>query len=175
MNCFRRKGCANPLRMIVTSYYYWTYDRTVVVLVIKLPALRERRDDIPNLLRYFLKNIAQLYREPAVEIDAPAMAALCAYDWPGNIRELANTAEFVAAASKDGRAGIGDLPPYIRRPGIGVTVPTVTHLIPLEQAQRELVQLALSETRGQVSRAAALLHIERRRLCRLAQRYGLRP
>ncbi len=144
------------------------------VLGIHLPALRERRDDIPFLLRHFLERIAQLYREPAVEFDVPAMAALCVYDWPGNVRELANAAEFVAAASRGGHAGIGDLPPYIRRPGLGVTVPGVTHLIPLEQAQRELVQLALSETQGQVSRAAALLHIERRRLCRLAQRYGLR-
>lgn len=144
------------------------------VLGIQLPSLRDRRDDIPYLLRHFLGRIAQLYREPAVEFDAPAMATLCSYDWPGNVRELANTAEFAAASSSGGRAGIADIPPYIRRQGISVPIPSITHLIPLEQAQRELVQLALRETKGQVSRAAALLHIERRRLCRLARRYGLR-
>lgn len=145
------------------------------VLDIQLPSLRDRRGDIPCLLRHFMERIAQLYHEPVVEFDAPAMTALCSYDWPGNVRELANAVECAAAAAKGGRAGIAELPAYICGHGLCPAVPAITHLIPLDQAQRELVQLALRETKYQVGRAAALLHIERRRLCRLARRYGLRP
>lgn len=80
------------------------------VIHIAVPALRERRDDIPLLLDHFLRMFADLHRTSVPELSAEALARLVAYQWPGNVRELRNVVERLVLRGKDGRIGVDALP-----------------------------------------------------------------
>jgi transcriptional regulator with PAS, ATPase and Fis domain len=80
------------------------------VVHIEVPPLRERRDDIPALLSYFLKAFADSHRMEKPEISADALQRLVSYDWPGNVRELKNVAERLVISSRSGRIDAGSLP-----------------------------------------------------------------
>jgi DNA-binding NtrC family response regulator len=81
------------------------------VIHIEVPPLRERRDDIPGLLRYFLEMFSNLHQLPKPEIAAVALQRLLTYDWPGNVRELKNVAErLVVHGGGDGLIDVRSLP-----------------------------------------------------------------
>jgi transcriptional regulator with PAS, ATPase and Fis domain len=80
------------------------------VVHIQVPALRERRDDIPALLSYFLRAFAHSHRMDVPEISTEALQRLTAYHWPGNVRELKNVAERLVISSRSGRIDVGSLP-----------------------------------------------------------------
>ncbi|ACX95119.1 nitrogen regulation protein NR(I) [Halothiobacillus neapolitanus] len=80
------------------------------VIRLKLPALRERREDIPQLLRFFLQRAAQELGVPIKSIHQQALAQLARYDWPGNVRELENTARWLTVMAPGHEIGIEDLP-----------------------------------------------------------------
>jgi DNA-binding NtrC family response regulator len=84
------------------------------VVPIVLPPLRERREDIPLLLEYFLKRYAALNMRPIPGISAEAMRLLVEYDWPGNVRELQNYAERAVILTSDAELNAEDLPPEVR-------------------------------------------------------------
>lgn len=84
------------------------------VVPIVLPALRERREDIPLLMDYFLKRYAALNMRPVPAIGAEAMRLLVEYDWPGNVRELQNFAERAVILATEGEMSVADLPPEVR-------------------------------------------------------------
>lgn len=71
------------------------------VINIKIPPLRERKDDIPKLALFFLKKLAEKYKRPNLEISTEALSTLSEYTWPGNIRELENTIETAIVLSKE--------------------------------------------------------------------------
>jgi DNA-binding NtrC family response regulator len=84
------------------------------VVHIEVPPLRDRRDDIPLLLRHFLQTFSSLHRLPVPEITPEALRSLLTYDWPGNVRELKNVAErLVVGGSRDACVDRGSLPPEI--------------------------------------------------------------
>jgi two-component system, NtrC family, nitrogen regulation response regulator GlnG len=80
------------------------------VIRLKLPALRERREDIPQLLRFFLQRAAQELGVPIKSIHPQALAQLARHDWPGNVRELENTARWLTVMAPGHEIGIEDLP-----------------------------------------------------------------
>jgi DNA-binding NtrC family response regulator len=80
------------------------------VIHIMVPPLRERRDDIPYLLRHFLETFSNMHRLPIPEITTDASHRLLAYDWPGNVRELRNAAERLVVCGGNGRVDVGALP-----------------------------------------------------------------
>jgi DNA-binding NtrC family response regulator len=80
------------------------------VIHIVVPPLRERRDDIPYLLRHFLETFSNMHRLPIPEITTDASHRLLAYDWPGNVRELRNAAERLVVGGGTGRVDVGPLP-----------------------------------------------------------------
>lgn len=80
------------------------------VIRLKLPALRERREDIPQLLRFFLQRAAHELGVPNKSIHPQAQAQLTRYDWPGNVRELENTARWLTVMAPGHEIGIEDLP-----------------------------------------------------------------
>ena len=90
------------------------------VVHIEVPPLRDRRDDIPCLLRHFLTTFSNTHRLPIPEITPEALQRLLTYDWPGNVRELKNVAErMVVSGGGNGQVGVGSLPLEIgqeRRP-----------------------------------------------------------
>jgi DNA-binding NtrC family response regulator len=80
------------------------------VVHIEVPPLRDRRDDIPTLLRYFLSTFSQAHRVPMPDMTADALQRLLTYDWPGNVRELKNVAERLVVSGGNGRIDVGSLP-----------------------------------------------------------------
>src|SRR5207244_9583380 len=117
------------------------------VIPIHLPALRERRDDIPLLVAHFLKGKVNPRTNRPFQVTRQAMEVLCAYDWPGNVRELENALERAATLCEGDIIQAGDLPPNlvaaVKRanpaldaaldPGAAATLPAVpeTALYPL--------------------------------------------
>ena len=148
------------------------------VIPIELPALRDRREDIPLLVQHFLQKYANGGPKPLVAQDA--MRRLMAYPWPGNVRQLENAVER-AIALLGGRSTIelNDLPPEIQSPPV-TFMPSMTfpdagvdlHGI-VEQIERDLIAQALSRTGGNKAAAATLLKIKRTTLVEKLKRLPL--
>ena len=141
------------------------------VVEIGLPPLRERREDIPRLVRYFLERFAAREGREVPTLDRDAYAALLSHDFPGNIRELENLLEGAAALSQGGtirREDLQWLPPGAaaergRAPRGPRTSEEIADLRALEERH---IQRVLRMAGGNKSRAARLLGISRRTLYR---------
>ena len=136
---------------------------------IHLPALRERREDIPLLANHFLRAYAQRYRKTLTGFDAAAMQALNEHMWPGNVRELDHAVERAVLLAQGNQVRASDL-------GLRATVGTgVARLeeMNLEDVERYLVQKTLLRFDGNVSAAAEALGLSRSGLYRRMQKYGL--
>jgi two-component system NtrC family response regulator len=146
------------------------------VACLRLPPLRQRRDDIPQLVRAAVEELAQLYQEPARALSAAALAALCAHDWPGNVRELLNAIEHALVFSTAGTTiELDDLPEEIQKPSAPPALMDngPQPLMTFDAAERSLIERALRVSRGNQSRAAQVLAIERHRLHRKIVYHGL--
>ena len=86
----------------------------IATMVVRIPALRERRDDIPLLARRFLEGRAIDSAQAPPSIQPEALAALVAHDWPGNVRELKNAIERALVVAQDGHIELADLPERVR-------------------------------------------------------------
>jgi PAS domain S-box-containing protein len=137
------------------------------VIPIELPPLRERREDIPFLIRHFIDKFSLVYRSAIEDIEDRALDALTVYDWPGNIRELENVIEYAFARSKeDSLIRINKLPSRFREGGYPGE--------PLQHGERndDLLQ-ALEKHHWNRSRAAAELGIGRTTLWRRMKELSL--
>ena len=142
------------------------------VMTIRLPPLRERREDIPLLARSFLARIAEERGEPRKEISPEALRVLVAYPWPGNVRELRNEMQRLALVSgeiirKEDVADLEASPP----PARGRT-PSFRGRT-LEEIEREAILAAVEEAGGNKALAARMLNIPRRTLYNRLKKYGL--
>jgi len=145
------------------------------VVRIQMPPLRERPGDIPILVRYFLSTFAAENGKENMTITEPAMAALCAARWPGNIRELRNCVENMVVLSRTGEIGLENVPGNVREvsnPGI-VKNMLSSPSCDLESNERVLIERALNECGGNRSRAAEKLGISRRTLHRKLNLYHI--
>ncbi len=137
------------------------------VFPIRIPPLRERREDILPLARYFLDHFARKFRRAAPELSADARAALLAYPWPGNVREVRNMMERLAITSRRAEILAEDLPEELRgaaaRPTSSWPLPTEGLSLEALEADiaRSLITQALERTAGNVSQAAKLLGLPR--------------
>ncbi len=139
------------------------------VVGIKLPALRERKIDIPVLAAYFLDKFSgplQLVRA----ISDDALRKLMAYDWPGNVRELENAIECAVALTSESVLTADDLA-SVPTPASAPNVPDSNELVPLEELERRAFMNALRETRGDKLAAARLLGIGKTTLYRKLEHY----
>lgn len=135
---------------------------------IHLPALRDRREDVPLLARHFLQRHAQRYRKNLTGYDADAMQALLAHPWPGNVRELDHAIERAVLLATGDTLSIADL--GLRPPEEGrATLEQLT----LDEVERELIKRALRRHDGNVSEAARALGLSRSALYRRLERHGL--
>jgi DNA-binding NtrC family response regulator len=142
------------------------------VIPIRLPSLRQRRDDIPLLVDHFLRRFAQ--NNPVKTVSAEAMALLMKYDWPGNVRELENVMERAMILDEGGLIGPEDLPDKIRfgaahRGSLIIDSPTLT----LEDLEKEYILKVLHYTRWQKKKASDLLGINASTLYRKLIAYGV--
>jgi DNA-binding NtrC family response regulator len=140
---------------------------------IRLPPLRERRDDIPPLTRHFLDRKAAHYGKRLDGLEPDAVRALLDYPWPGNVRELEHTLERAVLLTAGPTVRTEDLnlgPP----PGAGPdTAEGTLEAMELEEVERYLIRKALERHDGNVSQAASSLGLSRSALYRRLQRYGL--
>ena len=147
------------------------------VIPIQLPPLRERRDDIPLLVKHFLTKFSGT---TAVHVSQSAMRALMAYHWPGNVRQLENAMErAVALCSGRQEITVGDLPTEVQSvpeletisfvdfPDEGLDMPKY-----LASVERDLIHRALDRTQGNRNKAADLLRIKRTTLVEKLKRIG---
>jgi DNA-binding NtrC family response regulator len=142
------------------------------VVVIHLPPLRERREDIPLLVERFL-DAACAKAGRRVEITPAAMEALTAHAWPGNVRELENTIERLVVFCRGSRIDAVDLPATLA--GKPTTAPQALFddLPPLDELERRYLVHVLEQVGGNRTRAAEVMGIDRRTLYRMAERFGI--
>jgi two-component system NtrC family response regulator len=145
------------------------------VIPIHLPPLRERREDIPLLAAFFLKRYAQKFGKE-LKLDRKVFKILDVYTWPGNIRELENLMERLAALHEGGDITAEDLPDFVlsQASKIGdVLVNIPPGGIDLEQVERDIIREALERNGWNQSRAARFLNISRNTLIYRMQKYAL--
>ncbi len=148
----------------------------LAVIPIHLPPLRQRRDDIPLLLRY----LCNKHGAAKVVFDKPALGALCAYDWPGNVRELENSVERLLIMRNDDNIALEDLPDKIRisSPSPSSADSAIIINLPdegysLEQLEREVVVAALKRNQWNQTAAARFLRIPRHTLIYRMEKYEI--
>ena len=135
---------------------------------IRLPALRDRREDIPLLATTFLRRHATRYRKPVTGFSPAAMQALLSYTWPGNVRELDHTIERAVLLTDQAEIDPADL--ALMAPSDGAAQ---LEAMTLEDVERLLVQKALARSGGSVSDAAKALGLSRSALYRRLERFGM--
>ncbi len=139
------------------------------VFSIALPALRQRREDIPTLARHFMGKLAMEMDKRVSDISPEANHKLMAYDWPGNVRELANAIERAMVVSRTGVIRPEDLP-FAVPEAPAASVPGGDSLADMEKAH---IAVILGRTRWNITQAADLLQIDRATLYNKIKRYGL--
>jgi len=144
------------------------------VVRITMPPLRQRKEDIPILVRGFLRHFCKENSKPLLELAPDAMDALLTYDWPGNIRELRTGIEHGVVMATGKQITLRDLPMAVRRaatarlPG-GVSAQAFSEKaspLDLHETEKKLIAQALAATNGNVTAAAKKLGISRRTLHR---------
>jgi two-component system response regulator AtoC len=145
------------------------------VVTVHLPALRERRSDIPMLAHWFLDRHAP---DSAMQVTHAAMKCLLQYDWPGNVRELENCIERAVALGDGKIIDLSDLPPTIASssPSADVPVSAVTGPISstdLEDIERATIERVFEQVKGDKALAGKMLGISRATLYRKLKRYNI--
>ena len=142
---------------------------------IDLPALRERREDIPALIEHYLALYARRYKRPQPVLSAAALDRLVAHDWPGNVRALRHAVERAIILSGDAPLAPEDfaLGPVTRHIAPEAVVPRVTDDLNLDRVERRLVEEALRKHGYNISAAAAELGVSRAALYRRMEKHGL--
>jgi DNA-binding NtrC family response regulator len=151
------------------------------VFPVRLPPLRERRDDIPALAAHFLERHSARYGGRVEGFTHEALSALLRYDWPGNVRELENAVERALAVVDDVRIPVEALPEEVANLGRPSAMRDLSRLsfreavaIARDRASREYLIALMRELEGSVTRAAERAGVERETLHRLLKRYGIR-
>jgi DNA-binding NtrC family response regulator len=155
------------------------------VVTVRLPALRERREDVPLLALHFL---ARAGRPELEGFEPQALRALTAFAWPGNVRQLENAVARAAAVAQGPRISVEDLPPELQTPAAAPGAPAgripaeALAKLPYREAvdgardtvSREYLSALMQEFGGNVTHAAERAGMERESLHRLLKRYGVR-
>jgi DNA-binding NtrC family response regulator len=155
------------------------------IIPLPMPPLRERQGDVPILVQHFLERYAAEFGSPARRLSPAAVEVLEAYRWPGNVRELRNALERMVLLARGEELGVDDIPREIlgsREPATGAAPGEAAagpFALPpggvdFEQLERSLVEQALRRTRGNQTRAAKLLGMNREQIRYRVEKFGLR-
>ena len=145
------------------------------VVHITMPPLRDRKEDIPLLVRGFLRHFCKVNEKPLLDLTADAMNAILTYDWPGNVRELRTAIEHGVVMANGTKITLRDLPANVRQ-ATGATLPggitpakafgEKSSALDLHETEKRLIMQALATTNGNITKAAKKLGISRRTLHR---------
>jgi DNA-binding NtrC family response regulator len=147
------------------------------VLQLHAPPLRERREDLPQLVQHFLRSVAARLGKERCVLSDQALECLADYSWPGNVRELENVIERAVALASGERIDVGDLPEEVR--GIKSSGISVGAIVPFSQAkddfERNYLLEILAQSHGSVTKAAQISGIPRQNLYLKLKKYSLNP
>ena len=141
------------------------------VVVIDMPPLRKRLDDLPLLIGHFLKKYGHAFGKKIDGVSAEVLEVLFRYPFPGNVRELENIVERAAALTDDAQIGLADLPSDLRE--LSMSSVERQSWPSLDEKTREYVQQVLALTEGRKGEAADILGVPRTTLWRMIKRFGL--
>jgi two-component system response regulator HydG len=154
------------------------------IVNLRLPPLRDRRDDIPMLVAHFLNKINKGHPS-RFSIHDDALRAMMQYDWPGNVRELENAVEHGATMTSGGEIQLGHLPTQLQQKSLAALhaansagrkkdeASEAEEIIPLAVQERHAILDAIRVTHGDKLRAARLLDIGKTTLYRKLKEYGI--
>jgi two-component system response regulator HydG len=142
------------------------------VLNVRIPPLREHKEDIPDIAQYFVERYCKRDNRPAHKIAPECMIGLLAYDWPGNIRELENTIERGVVLSRDEKIQIED--PRSRKP-VNEESTNLRNSVrsTAMEIEKQAIANALKECNGNRSKAAKKLGISRRTIINKIKQYNI--
>jgi len=149
--------------------YYRLY-----ILPIHLPPLKERKEDIPLLAEHFLVNLSHELKKPGIALTRGAMDVLTAYEWPGNIRELANVLERAVVLAEGNTIDVEELGFMAqKKAGTKIAERTLDLDTRLTDLEKQLLSQAMEATKGVKAKAARLLGIKEGALYYKLEKYGL--
>ncbi|NUN24143.1 MAG: sigma-54-dependent Fis family transcriptional regulator [Candidatus Jettenia caeni] len=139
------------------------------VVPVNIPPLRQRKEDIPHLINYFLKKFVSQYEDALPSVSKEALDVLLAYDWPGNVRELENVIEHAIAFSKLKGISLETLPEYLRKLDVRTDLlsmnlsnkETINLQDALTEVEKKLIQWARQKANGNQVKMAEILGIPR--------------
>jgi DNA-binding NtrC family response regulator len=138
-------------------------------LTIHMPPLRDRKDEIPLLCRFFLERFNKRTGKKVFGISRPAQAALLTYEWHGNVRELENILEQAAVMTTETFIRLEDLPIHLRE----IPAKQVADIMLLDEVVKKHIEQVLRQCNGNRSRASKIMGISRRALLRKIEKYSL--
>jgi two-component system response regulator PilR (NtrC family) len=151
------------------------------VITVNLPALRERKDDIPLLVQHFFDKYGRENNKPNMELTPEALDLLLEYDWPGNVRELENAIERAAVLSSGSRIDVDLVPDHVRSsrrfqmPQVAIPPEGISFREVITDFEKRLIESTLEAAGGVQKRAAELLHIKPTTLNEMIKRHDIRP
>jgi two-component system nitrogen regulation response regulator NtrX len=153
------------------------------VVPVRVPALRERREDIPDLIEFFMQHAAQMAGLPPRRLSDDGIAALQAYDWPGNVRQLRNVVDWILIMAPGNvdelvfasmlPSDIGDIAPVITRPDAAQEIMALPLREAREVFERQYLEAQISRFGGNISRTAGFVGMERSALHRKLRTLGI--
>lgn len=160
-------------RLVVQGGIREDFFYRIHVFAIRLPPLRERREDIPLLVQHFIDQLGQQRSQPIEGISREALQLLMDYHWPGNVRQLRNAIEHACVTTAGDRISYLDLPPELRDPHSHSLASVADDLSRKEVEERERIIDALRQTGGNRTKAAELLGVSRVTLWKKMGRYAI--
>jgi DNA-binding NtrC family response regulator len=151
------------------------------VITVQLPALRERKEDIPLLVQHFLEKYSEESRKGRLILTPEALDRLMSYDWPGNVRELENVIERAVVLSAEREIGADLIPdnvsanPVFEVPEVVIPPDGIHFREVIIGHERRYIEAALEAASGVQKKAAELLHIKPTTLNEMIKRYDIRP
>ncbi|WP_243270047.1 sigma-54 interaction domain-containing protein [Thermanaerosceptrum fracticalcis] len=146
------------------------------VVTLEVPPLRDRREDIPELVYQFIQEYSQIYDKHITKIEPEVMSLLLTFTWPGNVRELKNVIERMVILTEGNVITEEFIPPVLRKQSGGRVLSSSVGLVSVtEQTERELIERTLKQTNGNRSQTARMLGIPRSTLYYKMHQLGLLP
>jgi two-component system NtrC family response regulator len=148
----------------------------LAVIPLDVPPLRERREDLLELLRHFFAKNREKYGRLQLELPDALERYFCAYRWPGNVRELENVVERLVVLARGDSVTYDDLPTYLRKEepaGSGVSTDLPAEGVSLEHVERDLILKALIKSNWNQTQAARYLDLSRKTLIYRMEKYEI--
>jgi transcriptional regulator with PAS, ATPase and Fis domain len=149
----------------------------LAVIPLGLPPLRERTEDIPDLVQFFFLRARNKVDRPGAVLPPSLIGYFQEYRWPGNIRELENVIERIVVLSRNDEITVSDLPDFVRErqaPVDSLQLSLPAHGMSLEALEKELIQRARAKFHWNQTHAARYLDISRKALTYRMEKHGIR-